>query len=228
MSATPLSTPASANPDHLPRRMAVVVFLAFALAYFFSALVRAITATLSPTLSQELDLDAGDLGLLAGGYFLGFALTQLPLAEAIGLSFIAPVIALYLAAVMLGETIGRSAIWASLAGLGGVVIIMAGRLSGQYTNGHLWGAAAVLFSAVVFAYNLILARKQAQRQADHPGAMRQHPLDGIMCLAGVRRSQDRRDPSARGHDLAALTGPARLSRLQAAPRRPIRPADGDV
>ena len=91
-----------------------------------------------------------------------WSLTKLPLAEAIGLSFIAPVIALYLAAVMLGETIGREAIWASLAGLGGVVIIMAGRLSGDYTTGHLWGAAAVLFSAVVFAYNLILARQQAQ------------------------------------------------------------------
>ena len=91
-----------------------------------------------------------------------WSLTKLPLAEAIGLSFIAPVIALYLAAVMLGETIGREAIWASLAGLGGVAIIMAGRLSGHYTSGHLWGAAAVLFSAVVFAYNLILARRQAQ------------------------------------------------------------------
>lgn len=91
-----------------------------------------------------------------------WSLTKLPLAEAIGLSFIAPVIALYLAAVMLGEKIGREAIWASLAGLIGVGIIMAGRLSGHYTTGHLWGAAAVLFSAVVFAYNLILARRQAQ------------------------------------------------------------------
>lgn len=91
-----------------------------------------------------------------------YSLTVLPLAEAIGLSFIAPVIALYLAAVLLGETIGREAIWASLAGLIGVAIIMAGRLSGDYTNEHLWGAAAVLFSAVVFAYNLILARQQAQ------------------------------------------------------------------
>lgn len=91
-----------------------------------------------------------------------WSLTKLPLAEAIGLSFIAPVIALYLAAVMLGEKIGREAIWASLAGLVGVGIIMAGRLSGHYTTGHLWGAAAVLFSAVVFAYNLILARQQAQ------------------------------------------------------------------
>ncbi len=91
-----------------------------------------------------------------------WSLTKLPLAEAIGLSFIAPVIALYLAAVMLGESIGREAIWASLAGLAGVGIIMAGRLSGDYNQDHLWGAAAVLFSAVVFAYNLILARRQAQ------------------------------------------------------------------
>lgn len=71
----------SANPEHLPRRTAVVVFLAFALAYFFSALVRAITATLSPTLTTEFSLSAQDLGLLAGGYFLGFSLTQLPLGR---------------------------------------------------------------------------------------------------------------------------------------------------
>lgn len=63
----------------LARRQAVVVFLAFAFAYFFSALVRAITATLSPTLTREFELHARDLGLLAGGYFLGFAATQLPL-----------------------------------------------------------------------------------------------------------------------------------------------------
>ena len=63
----------------LPARTAVVVFLAFAFAYFFSALLRAITATLSPTLTQEFALHSRDLGLLAGGYFLGFAAMQLPL-----------------------------------------------------------------------------------------------------------------------------------------------------
>jgi len=56
-----------------------MVFLAFAAAYFCSALVRAITATLSPVLTQDFSLHARDLGLLAGGYFLGFAATQLPL-----------------------------------------------------------------------------------------------------------------------------------------------------
>lgn len=81
MSAASLSTVTLPHPEHLPRRMAVVVFLAFALAYFFSALVRAITATLSPTLTEEFNLSAQDLGLLAGGYFLGFSLTQLPLGR---------------------------------------------------------------------------------------------------------------------------------------------------
>ena len=65
------------NP--LTRRAAIVVFLTFAFAYFLSALIRAITATLSPELTQEFQLQARDLGLLAGGYFLGFAVIQLPL-----------------------------------------------------------------------------------------------------------------------------------------------------
>ena len=60
---------------------AVVVFVTFAFAYFLSALIRAITATLSPTLTMELGLQARDLGLLAGGYFLGFAVMQLPLGQ---------------------------------------------------------------------------------------------------------------------------------------------------
>ena len=65
------------NNDILSRRTAVWVFVAFASAYFLSALLRAITATLSPTLSLEFGLQARDLGLLAGGYFFGFSLTQL-------------------------------------------------------------------------------------------------------------------------------------------------------
>ena len=61
-----------------PTRMASV-FLALAFAHFFSTLIRAITATLAPTLSAELGLQAHDLGLLGSGYFFGFALMQIPL-----------------------------------------------------------------------------------------------------------------------------------------------------
>jgi predicted MFS family arabinose efflux permease len=70
------------NPNPvLAQRQMVGVFLAFAFAYFLSTLMRAITATLSPALTQELSLSAQDLGLLAGGYFLGFSATQLPLGK---------------------------------------------------------------------------------------------------------------------------------------------------
>lgn len=65
------------------RRTAVTVFLAFAFAYFLSALLRGVTATLAPVFSSELGLRAGDLGLLAGAYFLGFAALQLPLGRAL-------------------------------------------------------------------------------------------------------------------------------------------------
>jgi MFS family permease len=75
------TAPSTTPSALLPRGLAIQVFLAFALAYFLSALVRAITATLSPLLRVEFSLSAGDLGLLGGGYFLGFALTQLPLGR---------------------------------------------------------------------------------------------------------------------------------------------------
>jgi MFS family permease len=63
----------------LPRRQAITVFFVFAFGYFLSCLLRAITATLSPVLTLEFELMAADLGLLAGGYFLGFASMQIPL-----------------------------------------------------------------------------------------------------------------------------------------------------
>lgn len=72
---------ASLSTPQRPKRQVVLVFLAFALAFFLSSLLRAITATLSPSLTHEFKLSAHDLGLLAGGYFLGFALTQWPLGR---------------------------------------------------------------------------------------------------------------------------------------------------
>jgi MFS family permease len=86
----------------LPRRTAVLVFLAFAFAYFFSALIRAITATLSPVLTLEFALNARDLGLLAGGYFLGFAATQLPLGTWLDRHGPKRVILCFLAVAVLG------------------------------------------------------------------------------------------------------------------------------
>ena len=57
----------------------ILIFLVFAFAFFISNLLRSITATLSPVLTAEFNLTAGNLGLLAGGYFLGFTSMQIPL-----------------------------------------------------------------------------------------------------------------------------------------------------
>lgn len=67
----------------LSRAGAVRIFLGFAFAYFFAALLRAVTATLAPEFARELGLGASDLGLLAGAYFAGFAALQLPLGTAL-------------------------------------------------------------------------------------------------------------------------------------------------
>lgn len=80
LQTSPPSPPqAGLESGRLDAKTGAIVFLAFAAAYFCSALVRAITATLAPVLTQDFSLHARDLGLLAGGYFLGFAATQLPL-----------------------------------------------------------------------------------------------------------------------------------------------------
>ncbi|MCB1691027.1 MAG: DMT family transporter [Halioglobus sp.] len=97
--------------------------------------------------------------LMAFLFFWG--LTYVPLAEAIGLSFIAPLIALYLAAVLLGEKIGETAILASVIGFVGAMVIIGGRWGGQYHENIGQGIAAILMSAVLYAYNLILQRQQA-------------------------------------------------------------------
>ncbi len=99
--------------------------------------------------------------VMATTFFYGIA--RVPLAEGVALSFIAPLITLYLAAVMLGEKISSGAIIASALGIAGVGVILAGRIGGEtYDAEAIKGVAAILMSAVLYAYNLILQRKQAQ------------------------------------------------------------------
>ena len=67
------------NKPVLAKSKAIIIFLVFAFGYFISNLLRAITATISPELVSEFNLTSGELGLLGGGYFLGFASVQIPL-----------------------------------------------------------------------------------------------------------------------------------------------------
>lgn len=114
-----------------------------------------------------------------------FGLGRLPLAEAIALSFIAPLVALFLAAFLLGERIGRAAVWASLVGMLGVIVIMLGKFSRTgYAPEAFLGMAAIIASAVLYAYNLILARRQALMAKPLEIVFIQNLVVGItLCLA---------------------------------------------
>ncbi len=98
--------------------------------------------------------------IMAVSFFYGIA--RVPLAESIALSFIAPLIALYLSAVILGERVGRGSIIASVLGVAGVMVMVVARVN-DYSGAprHLDGVAAIFLSAVFYAYNIILMRQQA-------------------------------------------------------------------
>jgi predicted MFS family arabinose efflux permease len=111
---------------------AVWVFLSFAFAYFFSALVRGVTATLAPSFSAELGLTASDLGLLAGAYFFGFAAMQLPLGRALDrfgpkrvLLLLLTVAVAGCAAFALARSFGALTLARALIGLGVSACLMA-------------------------------------------------------------------------------------------------------
>lgn len=111
---------------------------------------------------MKLHLERGVISsLMALSFF--YALTKLPLAEAIAISFIAPLIALYLARVLLGETIRREAIGASVLGFIGTLVIVGGRIGqGEFDDDTAYGLTALLVSALLYAYNFVVIRKQSQ------------------------------------------------------------------
>jgi MFS family permease len=86
----------------LKKSKAISIFLVFALGYFISTLLRAITATISPELVNEFDLSAGELGLLGGGYFLGFASVQIPLGYLLDLKGPRKIVSYFLSLAIIG------------------------------------------------------------------------------------------------------------------------------
>jgi S-adenosylmethionine uptake transporter len=93
-------------------------------------------------------------------FFWGLA--RVPMAQAVALTFIAPLIALVLAAVILKEPIGKRTVSGSLAAFAGVIIIFIGQAKADLGHAALLGSFAILASAVIYAFNIIVMRRQAQ------------------------------------------------------------------
>ena len=94
-------------------------------------------------------------------YLFFFGLTRIPLAQAIGLSFIAPIISLFLAAPLLGERIQTNAKIAATLGFMGVVVVVGSELLSLDAGSDLLGLSAVLVFALLYALYLILQRKHS-------------------------------------------------------------------
>jgi S-adenosylmethionine uptake transporter len=92
-------------------------------------------------------------------FFWGLA--RVPIAQAIALAFIAPLIALYLAAVILGERIGPRTLAASIIAFVGVLIIFVGQARADVGRDAILGSLAIIASAGCYAMNIILMRRQA-------------------------------------------------------------------
>lgn len=103
-------------------------------------------------------------GLTAGASVVLFfwGLVRVTMAQGVALTFIAPLIALYLAAATLGERIRRSAIWGSAVASLGVLAIAAGEVVNQASTAHVLGSVAILAASVLYAVSLVLLRRQAQ------------------------------------------------------------------
>lgn len=100
--------------------------------------------------------------VIATSFF--FALGRLPLADAIALSFISPVLTALMGALVLGERFDWRIAVALAAGLAGMLLIVGGSLGAtNYSNDALIGAAAVLVSAIGYSINIIMLRHRATR-----------------------------------------------------------------
>jgi len=97
--------------------------------------------------------------IMAFLFFWGIG--RVPLAQAIALTFIAPLIALLLAALFLRERIGKSSAGGSLAAFAGVVAIVLGQARTPMGDDALLGIAAIIGSALCYAVNIVLMRRQA-------------------------------------------------------------------
>ncbi|WP_375429145.1 DMT family transporter [uncultured Sphingomonas sp.] len=94
--------------------------------------------------------------------FFFWGLARIPMAKGVALTFLAPLIALFLAAGMLGETLRRAAVCGSLVASAGVLVIALGEVEAGASTDSVLGALAVFVASIFYAVSLIFLRQQAQ------------------------------------------------------------------
>jgi drug/metabolite transporter (DMT)-like permease len=93
-------------------------------------------------------------------FFWGLA--RVPMAQGVALTFLAPLIALFLAVAILGEKLRRAAIGGSTVASLGVLAIAMGQVQAGASIQQVLGSLAVFVASILYAGSLILLRRQAQ------------------------------------------------------------------
>ena len=146
----------------------VALFMRFAMGGVCALAVLAILRPPAPTRASVIgnSIRVPVVVLTAGSFF--YSISVLPLAEALTLAFLAPVFVALLGGVLLKEKLDAR-IWQALGfGIAGMLVMVWPRLQGQVSGAGL-GVAAALFSAVTYAFNLILLRRIALKE--HPAVI---------------------------------------------------------
>lgn len=93
-----------------------------------------------------------------------FALSVLPLAEAIALSFVSPLFMVLFGVLLLGERIDSRIGVALVAGLAGMLLIAGARIGDASYSSAAWlGALAAVTSAMAYGLVIVLLRARATR-----------------------------------------------------------------
>ena len=100
-----------------------------------------------------------DVMVMAAFFFWGIG--RVPLAQSIALTFIAPLLAMFLAAVTLDEDISPRSIAGAFGAFAGVIVIVLGQARAHVGSDVLLGIAAIIGSALCYAGNIVLMRHQA-------------------------------------------------------------------
>lgn len=105
------------------------------------------------------------LAMAISAFLFFWALTALPLAETVALSFVAPLLIPFIARLLLGERLRATSLAAGLVGFAGVLIAVsgAGAEMAAASPKRSLGLAAVLGSAVAYALSAVLLRGRAAR-----------------------------------------------------------------
>ena len=118
----------------------IFIFLPFACGYFLSYLYRSTNAVLAPYLSNDLSINAEQLGLITSAYFLTFGLFQLPLGvllDKFGARRVQSVLFLVAATGAILFSLGND-VWSLVIARGLIGLGVSGALMGAFKAFAVW------------------------------------------------------------------------------------------